>query len=254
MTDPRSIFKKSGLANRFTPFSLLLAAAMFTLTACLPAFLKKAPPCSTAGWEIWPGQDNTYGSYELKKDGLYYKLSARQDDTRETPSDGYAPGLMLSRQLHGTSWTLDLEAEFFLPPDKTNRFSCGVWLGDGDSRPGLGNFSSLEILLMRRQSGPAAVDDILMLTHIPKGRPFLIPRKAKVIRFERRETAFVVSYAMDRRKFTRVFGVDVRGADTVPLQKFFIAGYAGGEPGGAYAKFKSLKFNGKDLLRSQKIR
>jgi hypothetical protein len=229
----------------------LAFAAMVLSAGCLPAFLKKAPPYSLAGWEIWPGQDNAYGSYEVKKDGLYYRLTGRQDDTREAPSDGYFPGLILSRELRGSEWLLDMEADFLLPPGGIGRFSCGVWLGDSYARPDLGNFSSVFILLFRRQNETGPGKYAVSLTHIPGGRPYAVPLKAKVIRFERRGSELAMSYSLNRKDFTRAFQVSVPDAGTAPAQKFFIGGFAGGEAAGARARFKSLKFNGQELLREQ---
>ncbi len=227
----------------------LAAAAMLLLGGCLPAFLKKARPYSLAGWEIWPGQDNAYGSYEVKKNGVYYHLTGRQDDTREAPSDGYFPGLILARELRGSEWLLDMEADFLLPPGKTGRFSCGVWLGDNYARPDLGNFSSVFILLFRRQNETGPGKYAVSLTHIPGGRPYTVPLKTKVIRFERHGTELAMSYSLNRKNFTRAFQVSVPDAGTAPAQKFFIGGYAGGEIKDARARFKSLKFNGEELLR-----
>lgn len=227
----------------------LIAAAMLPLGGCLPAFLRKAPPYSLAGWELWPGQDNAYGSSEVKKDGIYYYLSGRQDDTREAPSDGYFPGLILARELQGSEWNLDMEADFILPPDKTCRFSCGVWLGDNYARPDLGNFSSVFILLFRRQNAARPGEYGLSVTHIPGGRPYAVPPKAKVIRFERRGSELSMSYSLNRKDFTRAFQASVPDAATTQAQKFFIGGFAGGEAAGARARLKSLKLNGKELLR-----
>ena len=229
---------------------VLPAAAMVLLAGCFSAFFKKAPLYSLAGWQFWPGHNGAYGSYEVKKDGLYYYLTGRQDDTRETPSDGYFPGLILSRELRGSEWILDMEADFLLPRDRrTCRFSCGVWLGDNYARPGLGNFSSVFILLFRRQSmtGPGQYGHLV--THIPGGRPYAVPPKAKVIRFERRGIELSISYSMNRKDFTRAFQLSVPDVETAPTQKFFISGFAGGETEGASARFKSLKFNGTELLR-----
>jgi len=255
----------------------LSGAAALLLCGCLPAFLKKAPPYSIAGWETWPGTDNAYGWSEIKEDGLYYYLTARQDDTREEPSDGYFPGLILSRELAGNEWTLDMEADFSLPQGKSGRFSCGVWLGDSNARPDLGNFSSNFILLFRYQAGTG--ENSLVLTHIPGGTPHTVPKKAKVIRFERRGNDLAMSYALNRKDFIQVFRTTVADAGGIPAQKFFIGGYAGGEAPlvwsigqgvrvkmsspvsapatkaqdqtqSARARFKSLKLNGKELLRN----
>ena len=77
----------------------------------------------------------------------------------------------------------------------------------------------------------------------------MVPQKAKVIRFERHGTGLAMSYTLNKKNFTRVFQVAVPDADGILAQKFFISGYSGGEAKGARARFRNLKFNGKELLR-----
>ncbi len=105
-------------------------------------------------------------------------------------------------------------------------------------------------MLFRRQNAAGPGKYGSLATHIPGGRPYAVPPEAKVIRFERRGTELAMSYSPDKKAFTRIFQRPVPDAVTAPAQKFFIGGYAGGEEAkGALARFKSLKFNGKELLK-----
>lgn len=223
------------------------AAAMFT-AGCSPAIFKKGA-FAADDWETWTGWNDEYGSHEVRGDGLYYRLTARQDDSRDEPSDGYAPGLILSRELPGANWQADLEADFKIPPGQMKRFSYGVWVGGDAARPSLGNASAALKVLVQRQNGPRPADDSLTLFCLPGGKALPLPKKLKVLRFGREGNYFTVSYAMDRKTFIPVLRLDASSAEDAPSHKFFLGGFAGGDPQGAYARFKSLKINGEETLR-----
>ncbi|MBI4350864.1 MAG: hypothetical protein HY550_05460 [Elusimicrobia bacterium] len=222
--------------------------AAFTAACFSPAMLGKGAYAAD-DWKTWTGWNNEYGSHEVKGDGLYYYLAAGQDDSRDEPSDGYAPGLILSRDLSGGKWQADLEADFKIPPGQMKRFSYGVWVGGDASRPSIGNASATLKVLVQRQNGPRPSDDSLTLIYLPGGKPLELPKKLKVLRFERDGNYFSVSYAMNRKTFVPVFRLDASAALDAPAQKFFLGGFAGGDPQGAYARFTSLKINGGETLR-----
>lgn len=222
-------------------------AAAFT-AGCSPAMFTKGA-YAIDDWETWTGLNDAYGSHEAAPDGLYYRLSERQDDTRDMSSDGYSPGLIISRELPGTEWTLDLEADFKIPPGQVKRFSYGIWLGGDASRPSVGNASAVLKVMAQRQNGPRPQDDALLVFYLPGGSPFSLPIDLKVLRFERSGDYYSVAYSMNRKKFVPVFRLDARAAAVVPSQKFFIGGFAGGDPQGAYARLTSLKINGAETLR-----
>jgi hypothetical protein len=102
---------------------------------------------------------------------------------------------------------------------------------------------------VQRQNGPRPADDDLMLILLPGGKPIPLPKKLKVLRFERSGAFYTVSYSMNRKAFTPVLQVDGSAAADAPAQKFFLGGFAGGDPEGAFAHFKSLKINGQEVLR-----
>lgn len=219
------------------------------LAGCLnPAMFKKGA-YAVDDWESWTGWNDTHGSNEARNDGLYYTLAARQDDTRDEPSDGYAPGLIISRELTGARWRADLEADFKLPPGDMKRFSYGVWVGGDAARPSIGNASGTLKIIVQRQNGPRPADDSLIVFCLPGARPFALPKDLKVLRFERDGNFFSVSYALKRNKFTPVFRLDASAALPAPSQKFFVGGFAGGDPAGAHMRLKSLKINDKEVLR-----
>ncbi|OIN99344.1 MAG: hypothetical protein AUJ51_13030 [Elusimicrobia bacterium CG1_02_56_21] len=232
-------------------YFLLLAgiAAAAVLTAgCNPALFRKGA-FAIDDWQTWISWNDAYGSHEVLPDGLYYRLAERQDDTRDEPSDGYAPGLILSREISGMKWRVDLEADFKIPPGHMKRFSYGIWLGGDSARPSIGSASASLKLLAQRQNGPRPQDDSLTVFYLPGGKPYPLPAKLKVLRFERDNNFFTVSYAMNRKKFVQALRLDATAAADAPSQKFFIAGFSGGDPQGAYARFKSLKINGSEILR-----
>ena len=229
---------------------LLAVAVLAALTAgCInPAMFKKGA-YAIDDWETWTGWNDAYGAHELKPDGLYYYLTERQDDTRDESSDGYSPGLILSKELTGNSWRADLETDFKIPPGQVKRFSYGIWEGGDSSRPSIGNASGILKVLAQRQNGPRPEDDALLIFCLPGGKPFKVPTGAKVLRFERAGNFFSVSYAMNRKKFTQLFRLNAPPAAFAASQKFFIGGFAGGDPAGAYARLTSLKINGRETLR-----
>ncbi|MCX5785195.1 MAG: hypothetical protein NTX59_05865 [Elusimicrobia bacterium] len=199
-------------------------------------------------WDTWTGWNDDYGSHELKADGLYYRLTERQDDTRNEPSDGYSPGLILSRAITGSSWRVDLQADFKIPPGQVKRFSYGVWLGGDSTRPSLGSASAVLKLLAQRQNGPGPDDDALIITCLPGGAPVKIPKTAETLRFERNGNLFTVSYSLNKKEFKPVARLEA-AAEDVPAQEFFIGGFAAGDTQGAYARFTSLKMNGQETLQ-----
>jgi len=227
--------------------ALALAAAL--AAGCIsPAMFKKGA-YAMDDWETWTGWNDAYGSHEVAPDGVYYRLTERQDDTRDMASDGYSPGLILSRELLGANWTLDLEADFKIPPGQVKRFSYGIWEGGDSSRPSIGNASAVLKVMAQRQNGPRPQDDALLVFYLPGGKPFSLPVKTRVLRFQRAGNFFSVFYSLNRKKFLPVFRLDARAVANVPSQKFFIGGFAGGDPEGAYARLTSLKINGEETLR-----
>ena len=235
---------KTALRSFFLPL-----AACLLLAGCLSPIMFKKGAYAMDDWDSWTGWNDAYGAGEVNNGGLYYRLTARQDDTRDEPSDGYNPGLILSRELQGSRWRVDLEADFKIPPGQMKRFSYGVWVGGDSARPSLGNASAAVKLVVQRQNGPRPADDALDLIVMPGGRPAPLPKKLKVLRFERDGNYFTVAYALNRKDFTPLLRLDASAAADAPSQKFFVGGFAGGDPQGAYARFRSLKINGQEVLR-----
>ena len=153
-------------------------AAVFAAGCVNPAIFKKGD-YAIDGWDAWAGWNNEYGFSEVKSGGLYYFLTARQDDSRDEPSDGYTPGLILSRELSGGRWQADLEADFKIPPGQMKRFSYGIWVGGDASRPSIGNASAALKVLVQRQNGPRPADDSLTLFYLPGGKSFALPKKLR---------------------------------------------------------------------------
>lgn len=234
---------------RGLPFRLLLPAALALLSAAcaLPA-LFGGGPWVLKNWDFWPGWNDAYGRYETKSGGLYYYLTAKQDDTRDEPSDGYFPGLLLSKELSGTSWTLDLRADSKLPPGCIKRFSYGIWVGGDLARPSIGNASGALKLLVQRQNGPSRAFDTYQLVLLPGGRQVELPKKFKTLRFERSGNVYTVYYSMNRRDFVAALSADASSVDA-PSQKFFVGGFSSGDPAGAYMRIASLRLNGREILR-----
>lgn len=234
------------LTEKLLPLTLCLAAA---LAGCLNPMMFKKGAYAIDDWETWTGWNDAYGSHEATPDGVYYRLTERQDDTRDMSSDGYSPGLILSRELMGQNWILDLEADFKIPPGQVKRFSYGVWVGGDAARPSIGSASATLKIVAQRQNGPRPADDSLIVFCLPGARPFALPKDLKVLRFERDGNFFSVSYAMNRKTFVPVFRLDAGSAAEAPSQKLFIGGFSGGDPQGAHMRLKSLKLNGTEVLR-----
>ena len=229
--------------------ALFFAAAACLAAGCINPMMFRKGAFAMDDWDSWTGWNDAYGHNEARRDGLYYFLSANQDDTRDEPSDGYYPGLILSRDLPGPRWRVDLETDYSIPPGRVKRFSYGIWVGGDSSRPSIGNASAVMKLLVQRQNGPVPADDTLMIIMLPGGKPVELPKKLKVLRFEREGNYFTVSYAMNRKTFKPVLRVDASQASEAPAQKFFLGGFSGGDPAGAYMRFKSLQINGRETLR-----
>ncbi len=225
----------------------LLAAAVMT-AGCLNPMMFKKGAYSMDDWDTWTSWNDAYGSHEVTPDGVYYRLTPRQDDTRDMPSDGYSPGLILSRELMGNSWTVDLRADFNIPPGQIKRFSFGIWAGGDSARPSLGNASAVMKIVAQRQNGPRPGDDALIMFSLPGGKPYYLPLKAKVLRFARAGRVFSAAYSLKGKKFLPVLAAEAPDGD-IPSQKFFIGGFAAGPTDGAYARLTSLKINGREVLR-----
>ncbi len=231
------------------PLRLLLPAALALLSsACVGAALFGGGPRVLEDMDTWTGWNGAYGRYEPESGGLYYYLSAKQDDTRDEPSDGYFPGLILSRELSGTSWTVDVGADFRLPPGCIKRFSYGIWVGGDAARPSIGNPSGALKLLVQRQNGPSKIFDTFELVLLPGGRQVELPKKLKTLRFERSGSVYTVYYSMNRRDFVAALSVDASSVDA-PSQKFFIGGFSSGDPAGAYMRVRNFELNGQEILR-----
>ncbi len=231
------------------PAKIFCAALTAVLAAgCLNPSVFRKGAFSVDDWETWTSWNDSYGKHELLPDGLYYRLTERQDDSRDEASGGYCPGLIISRNVPGRKWRVDIEADFKIPPGPAKRFSYGVWLGSDYSRPSLGSSAGALQVLAQRQNGPNPEDDSLQVFYLPGGKPFKLPADLKVLRFEREDVFFTVSYSSDKKIFTPVFRLNALSAADAPAQKFFISGFAGGNPGGAYARFTSLKINGTEVL------
>lgn len=227
--------------------ALILAAAF--MAGCISPIMFKKGAYAIDDWETWTGWNDAYGAHEVKPDGLYYYLTERQDDTRDESSDGYSPGLILSRELPRGGWQADLQADFNIPSGQVKRFSYGIWEGGDSSRPSIGNASGILKIIAQRQNGPRPEDDALVIFYLPGGKPFKAPVGLKVLRFERTGDLFSVSYSMNKKEFKPLFRLEAPAAAFAASQKFFIGGFAGGDPAGAYARFTSLKINGTETLR-----
>lgn len=238
------------MKNIFRPAALLLLAAAAAFSAgCINPEMFRKGAFAMDDWDSWTGWNDAHGAAEVRRNGLYYYLTARQDDTRDEPSDGYVPGLILSRELFGDRWQADLEAEFKIPAGQIKRFSYGVWVGGDSSRPSIGNASGAMKLLVQRSNGPRPSDDDYYLIVLPGGKPVPLPRDHKVLRFERAGPFFTVSTSRNRKEFTPLLRLDGTAAADAPSQKLFVGGFAGGDPAGAYARFKSIRINGREVLR-----
>lgn len=229
------------------PAAACLLAAL--LAGCVSPAMFGRGAFSLDDWDTWTGWNDAYGSSELKGGDLYYHLTARQDDTRDEPADGYLPGLIRSRDLDGERWRVDAEADFRLPPGHMKRVSLGVWAGADGARPSIGNPDGLLKLVVQRQNGPRPEHDSFIAVALPGGSPVALPKKAKVLRFERSGAVFSLSYSLDRKKFTEALRADASALASLPAQKFFLGGFAGGDPQGAHARLKSFRLNGSELLK-----
>ncbi len=229
--------------------TLPLAAAAALASGCLNPLMFRKGAFAMDDWDTWTGWNDAYGSAEVRGNGLYYALTAKQDDTRDEPSDGYLPGLILSRELHGQRWRADLEAVFDLPPGQLKRFTYGIWVGGDSARPSVGNPSAAMKLIVQRTNGPRPSDDDFFLVLLPGGQPLRLPKELKVLRFEREGMFYTVFWSADRKVFNPVLRVDGTVAADAPSQKLFIGGFAGGDPAGARVRFKSIKINGREVLR-----
>lgn len=225
------------------------AAAMLSACACLNPVMFRKNAYTVDTWETWTSWNDAYGTSELRKDGVYYLLTARQDDTRDEPSDGYAPGLILSKELGGDAWQADVQADFSLPRGTVKRFSYGIWIGGDAARPSVGSPSAVFKLVAQRQNGPRPSDDTHIVFPVPGGRFQALPAKFKVLRFVRQGSRFSVLYSVNGRKFVPVLSADSPEAAAATSQKFFLAGFSGGDPQGAWARLSSVKFNGQEVLR-----
>ena len=228
--------------------NLILAAAALLACGCLNPVMFRKGAYNVDTWETWTSWDDAYGASELKPDGIYYALSERQDDTRDEPSDGYAPGLILSKELAGDAWQVDLEADFYLPQGRVKRFSYGIWVGGDSARPSVGNPSAVFKIVAQRQNGPKPSDDSHIVFPVPGGKFVSLPKTVRTLRFRRDGDAFSVYYAVKRGKFVQALKAVSPDARTAPSQKFFLAGFSAGDPQGARARLTSLKINGREIL------
>ncbi|HNW45359.1 MAG TPA: hypothetical protein PKI19_12710 [Elusimicrobiales bacterium] len=228
-----------------------LLPALLLLSGCLfsPA-LYKSGAFSIDDWDTWTSWNDAFGTHEISGAGLCYSLGANQDDTHDLPSGGRSPGLILSKGLTGGSWRAEVSPEFKVPAGGLKRFSFGVWLGGDAARPSLGSASAALTLLVQRQNGPGQDYDALLVSAPPaKNSPVNIPKETKTLRFERSGEAFAVSYSLDSKAFRQALRVESAAAAGAESQKFFVSRMSEGGPGGASAKFTSLKINGKETLR-----
>ncbi len=231
------------------PLRLLLPAVLALLSsACVGAVLFGGGPRTLEGMQAWAGWNGAYGRYAAESGGLCYYLTGKQDDTRDEPSDGYFPGLILSKELSGTSWIVDIGTDFRLPPGCIKRFSYGIWVGGDAARPSIGNPSGALKLLVQRQNGPSKTFDTFELVLLPGGRQVELPKKLKTLRFERSGSVYTVSYSMNRRDFVTALSADASSVDA-PSQKFFIGGFSSGAPAGARMRLRSFRLNGREILR-----
>ena len=122
-------------------------------------------------------------------------------------------------------------------------------MGGDATRPSIGSASGVLKIIVQRQNGPRPADDSLIVFGLPGGRPFSLPTKLKVLRIAREGNYFSVSYALNRKDFVPVFRLEAPDAAMAPSQKFFLGGFAGGDPQGAYARFRSFKINGRETFK-----
>ena len=208
--------------------------------------LTQEPP---KGWELWPGRDNNYGSYQISGGKLLYRLGARQHDhawTEPEGKNGYYPGLLLAKPLKGENWTVEFKANYHMPRTSGRWLSACLWLGKDGVRPSL--FSQAEdlCLCMFRQADSSSNSDSFVLHYSQSDRweeTKQIDRNTSHFKFTRRGETLKLDYSEDGVNYLNAFSLKAQPTDG-KAQKLIFGGQSFSDSN-SYAEYENIKINGR---------
>lgn len=215
-----------------------------------PLAQPKEPP---AGWELWPGWDNSYGSFKISDGRLFYYLGSRQHDhawADTAPKDGYFRGLILAKPLQGKKWTIELKANYTLPWSSGRWFSTCIWIGKEGIRPSLRNpDEDLGVCLFKRadQTGYGSRSEHIEFHHQHGTELLETPRVYEnpgYFRFTRNNDVFKLDISENGTDYRNIMNFRAAGTLDGKAQKLVFGGQSAGG-GNSYAEYEYIKINGR---------
>ena len=186
---------------------------------------------------------------------LGYYLSDRQHDHAWTETgalEGYFSGLLLSKEIPGDKWSIEVKTLHAIPPGNGRWLSCFVWAGKSGIRPSWKNTGQAFGLGLFHMADQVDDPGINLDMEAVRGESVLADKRIKrnipYFRFRRDGYDFYLDLSGDGKNYEEGMHLKAPAGIDGAVSKIVLGGQAYGDAAGTYVEYEYLKLNGKELF------